>query len=923
MTTVKSVIVPTVGTTLTSAYTNTTGASATLKAVNATGIGDPDVWTVDTGTADEWTYFGSPLVTFAGPNPAANAGNTHPFPIQLSADRVLLLWTPAHMHAGGGNDYLGGTVLHTQIVEYTGTRYRAGPIVNLLLPDAVFNSQTVGVWTTPTGMGATGQSLLKGLAITPTKVVIAYRSSTFFKLLRLNISGNSLDQANVVNFDLSGATSFNSTTAFAFDLALVRGSTTQIVVGGSNGTNWSLQSLNVPDSGAITVASALFNTALAHTTFHFAIAPLNGTAVGTTTTYVVAANTSTGVTLSVQNFSYDSATVTFAAVGSAVTVTNTSTLGIAARPLSTDGTANAVVCFFDTGNAQQLRFLRQTNLTQAQNSVVTATLPSSSASRALRASFNWGTDRAVFVGTINAIVVFDNAGTATPLVTATDTATTTITQPIWYPFNSRPLYTYHDDGGTTVGKLSQFIARTGMATSISVGVPNLYGNYLPYGHNYGHGCAWSSKAQCWFMAQGGKLYALSNDGVVLSEIGIYDLLPGIGSSSYLLSIKSVDVAPSGKVFFITDTMGTGASYYGQYWASVTNSSYGFAIDVVSQPTDLAGALLLSATSLNYHVAVDLTSYTDASGLERALALFVNASTNANIAAARFDGGSWSALGNTSISVAALNSGFHFGARPNFVLMQDTPANTLYPTGLWRCVGAGGTNSALNMAYQAISATSVSDGGITSITMSTVLNTTVANVYPAVKSQSSRTQSVAMYDNNRSAGRYYFVIGGRLFGTLTGLLISGANTMQFMNSIASKYAFVVSPCSTNTSAVAQIAYVFDAINPAAGPRYTLTATSGNGWTTLDRPNGAQLEVFGTGVNSRYTVSGPDTSNLVVTVSGGGNDFYVLPVNGQTIDTSKASSYRNTDVYLIPNNYSVKLSSTLAGSLSAMLTVVEEV
>jgi len=923
MTTVKSVIVPTVGTTLTSAYTNSTAGAATLKAVNATGIGDPNVWTVETGSASEWTYVGTPNPAFIGAAPST-AGNTIPYPIQLSADRVLLLWAPAHTHVGGGNDYLGGTVLHTQIVEYTGTKYRAGPIVNLALPDAIFNSQTVGPWTVPTSIATQGQSCVQHAVISSTKVAIAYRQSTFFKLIRLNIVGNSLAQANVVSFDLAGASAFNSTTPWAFDLAVVRGDTNQVVVGATNGTNWSLQAFNIPDSGAITTASTLFNTSLSHTTGHFAIAPMNGTAVGTTTTYIVAANTTSTTTISFQNFSYNSATTTFAAVGSAVTTAVTATNGITARCLSGDGTANAVVGFFNTGSTSAIQFARQISLTQASNSLATATLPSAQSARAVRNAYKWGTDRAVFITDANGVVVYDSAGTSTPLVTSTDATVTTTAQPLWYPFDSRPLYSFFDTG-VTVGKVSQLIARTGMTSSTSVGVPSLVGNYLPYGHPYGGDCAWSSVAQCWFVGFGGRIYALSDDGVVLSEVSLYDLLPGIGASGYLLSVKQLDVLPSGRIIFLTDTQGTSptAGYYGQYWASVTATTFGFCISAVTSPTDLAFATLLASTNFGFHVVADLATYVDAAGVERALGLYLNASTNAIISAVRFDGAAWTSAGNTSVTNTTLNSSFNFGSRPNIMLVQDSPASSFYPTGLWRVFGMLGTNSQLNMAYMGITTSALTDQQATSFQTNTVLNNTTAAVYSAVKSQSLRSASIAVYDTNRSAGRYYFVVNGRLIGSLQGILIAGASSMQFMNSITSKYGFVISPCNTSTAAVAQSAYVFDTINPTAGPRYTLTATSGNGWTTLERNNGTQLDVFAAGVNTRYTVSGPDTANLIVTVSSVSDDFYVLPVNGQTIDTSKSSSYRNTDVYLIPPNYSVKLKSTLAGSLSAMLTIVEDV
>jgi hypothetical protein len=318
----------------------------------------------------------------------------------------------------------------------------------------------------------------------------------------------------------------------------------------------------------------------------------------------------------------------------------------------------------------------------------------------------------------------------------------------------------------------------------------------------------------------------------------------------------------------------------------------------------------------------MNSYVDSSGTERALGLYVQASTNAYVAAVRFDGTTWATVGQTAIANAALSSAFHFGARPNFALVQDSPANAVNPTGLWRVVGATGLDTAIKMAYQGISTTPYSDPAILSTSVNTSLNSSVAAVYPIVKSNSVKSASFAMYDTNALVGRYFFVFEGRLITSLRGITIAGANTMQFMNSIASKYGFVISPCSTNTAAVAQVAYAFDTINPSVGPRYTLTATSGNGWTTLLRTSNTQLNVFGTDVNTRYTVPGPDTAKLNIVVSSGVNDFHVLPVIGQDMDTSISSSYRNGDVYLIPNGYSVKLKSTLPGSVAAMLTVVED-
>ena len=726
MPTVKSVIVPDVSTTLTTAYTNSSGSGATLKAVNAIGTSDPQTWTTTTSVATEWTYFGTANPSFNGPT-ANTSGNNAPRAIQLTADRVLLLWTPANTHVGASNDYLGGTVLHSQIVEWTGTVYRAGPIVNVPLPFAYFNSQTVGLWTTPDGISTPGSVVMKSALLSSTKVAIVLRYSTGFHLLRLNISGNSVDQTNVVNFALSGATAFNATTAWDFDVAPVLGNANKVVVMGSNGTNWRMQSYNVPDSGAITVNSLLFNTGLAHTTYFCAMAPLSASATGNTTTYIIAANTSTNVTISLQNITFDSTTadggVGFAGVGTVVTFATTTTRGIVAQPTSGDATANAAVAYIDSVNNQNMYFFRQTSLTQASNTATSVTLSSTSASRVLRTGFPWGTSRAVFLAEINGLVAIDNTGTITSLVTATETTTTATSLTHWYPFNSRPLYTIADPTPFYVGRVPQFMSRTNLTSAISVGTATFTGNYFPYGHIYNGNAAWSEKAQCWMVGQGGRIYAISDAGVVLNEVSLYNLAQTISTNSTQVSIKQLAVTPQGKILALTDAQGSHPSYWnGIYWASLPAVTYGYALAPVTSAAALNSAALLSApTNFSYHVVADLAIYTDYNGIERALGLYLQASTNAYISAVRFDGGQWLAVGNTSISNTTLNSAFNFGARPNIVLVQDSPADPYNQTGLWRAIGLVGTNSAANASYQSISTTAVSDSSITSLAMGTNIN----------------------------------------------------------------------------------------------------------------------------------------------------------------------------------------------------------
>jgi hypothetical protein len=927
MPTVKSVIVPDVSTTLTTAYTNTSGSGATLKAVNAIGTSDPQTWTTTTSVATEWTYFGTSNPSFMGPT-TSSSGNNAPIPVQLTDDRVLLLWTPANTHVGAGVDYLAGTVLHSQIVEWTGTAYRAGPIVNITLPFAYFNSQTVGPWTNPDGLSSQGSVMLKAATLSSTKVAIVLRYSTGFHLIRVPISGNSVDQTNVANFALSGATAFNSTTAFDFDVAPVLGNSNKVVVLGSNGTNWRMQSYNIPDTGAITVNSALFNTGLAHTTYFCALSPLSASATGTTTTYIVAANTGTNVTISLQNITFDSTTADggtgFAGVGTVVTFATTATRGIQAQVTSSDATANAVVAYIDSVNNQNMYFFRQTSLTQASNTSTSVALASSSASRVMRYSYPWGTSRAVFQSEINGLVAVDNTGTATPLVTATESASTATALTYWYPFNSRPLYTISDTTPTFVGRVPQFMSRTGIISAISVGTATFTGNYFPYGHIYNGNASWSEKAQCWMIGQGGRIYAVNESGVVLNEVSLYNLAQVVSTNSILLSIKQLAVTPQGKILVLTDTQGSHPSYWnGIYWPSLSATAYGYALAPVTSAGALNSAALLSApTNFSYYVVADLAIYTDYNGIERALGLYVNASSNAFIAAVRFDGGQWSTVGNTSVSSTTLSASYNFGVRPNIAIIQDSPADAYNQTGLWRFIGLLGTNTQNNAAFQGISTTAYSDAQITTQSVNTTINNATTAVYSAVKAETTISTAVAYYDPTALLVRYYWSYNGRLTTNLYGSTISGANTLQFCNVICSKFGFVVAPCSTNTSNVVPFAYAFDAVTAVAGPKFTLTGNSGNGWITLFRNGQNRLEVWGNNINTRYAVPGPDTALLHVSISSPSNDFFTTSVLGQPVNTGTSAAYRNTDVYFVPNGYSVKLKTNLASSLSAMLSVVED-
>ena len=142
MTTTKAIITSSIPTDVTTVYTNSSAGGAVLKSINLNGIADSTV-IQENADALEWSYFGSPLHAFCPPN--YNNAHGAPHVVQLSDDRILLLYLPHCLHYGHALDYMGGDQLHAQICEYQTNKYVAGPITNVQMPTAEFNSITYSI----------------------------------------------------------------------------------------------------------------------------------------------------------------------------------------------------------------------------------------------------------------------------------------------------------------------------------------------------------------------------------------------------------------------------------------------------------------------------------------------------------------------------------------------------------------------------------------------------------------------------------------------------------------------------------------------------------------------------------------------------------------------------------------------------------
>lgn len=941
--TTKAVITNNVSTTLTSVYTNTTGVGADLKAVNINGVGNSAVFNTATGSS-EWTFFGSNVNPYLQASAASGTGFGIPYPVQLSDNRVLIFFLPHFQHRGGTFDFMGGNTIHTQILEYQTNKYVAGPIVNVALPTAAYNSATYSLWSQPNNMsGSYAQGNFRAIALSSTKVVAAYRIGTAFRLMRFTISGNSVSHTTA-DLDLTGATYFNSTTAGAYDLAIVPGNPNKVVVGGYATTNWALQAFNIPDSGALSSASALTSTGIAVSAYHFDICNMVKTATAGITPYIIAAATSaTAGSAVIFNFNDSLNTFTVSGTAQNLPAASSAWSGIAAACLSTGTGVNAVIAFTATGTPNTISFCRQTSSAGASVTTTTLTLQHS-AVRSLTEKYQWGDERVVLIGDTSTLVCYDSSGVATNLLPATETTNTERIQQMWFPFNSRPLYNLNDVASVFAERNHQWMSRTNVVGTTGVGVPNMRGNYFPYGHNYGGGYAWSEPADCWIIGQNGRLYAVDKTGVVQSEIAIYDYSTLL---NWQYRVSQVGVTPSGKILFSCEyrigVWGGGNYNCWNTWNNFSDSMYTSTTESVTAAVDLGKSKLLAGpTNTSGFIAMSLTPFIEEIGAtgsplvrtERAYLFNMynpggnnqgyiwqwNGSTNA-----------WTAV--TTISLASTTTGQSWmtGWRIPYKLMQDTPASGTYTVGYWRVVGAYGHNSAAN--YQRFGTSErylpASFGSFN--TQSYLLDNTGSTQGQGLTFQQytsgsrASLQVAAIYDETLQTPRIFTSISGRM-GLFRGYFLTTgvSNNYRYVNVAVTKFGYTTAYINTSTTPQTATAYVWNTTNYSV-PQATLTTGIGNGWITTYPTGKISWQNHGLTVDAVYTVSGiPDDVKFYLALDDNeGNVFYLNNGQGLSIVTADTGLYRSEDAYSIPNGYSLKVRADTENSLATLLTITEKV
>jgi len=933
--TTKAVITPNVPTTLTTVYTNNTGRGATLNAVNINGTGNVSTLNTTTGGSD-WSHFGSEINPYIQAAGNSGTGFGHPFPVQLSDDRVLLFFLPHLQHRGGdGQDYMNGNQIHTQIVEFQTNKYVCGPVSNHVLPDAAYTDLTYSLFSMPNSMSPTyAQPNWRAIALSSTKVVAAYRIRNFFRLLRFTITGNAVDIV-IENLDLTNATRFNTTSNSAFDMSRVAGNTNKIVIGGFAPTNWSLQAFNVPDSGAMTNASSLFSTSIANSAFAFSISRMVNTATANITPYIVAAATA-ATTGSLAVFNFNDSTNTFALSGSiqALPAASSQWSGIQCGCLSTGTNVSAVVALTATGTGNTITFLRQTSGAGATTAATTLTLQHATA-KSITDSFQWGQERVVFVGETGLLVCYDSAGTATNLLPATETTNTERWQEMWIPFNSRPLYNLSDNAGIFTERNHQWMSRTGMTSATSTGVSTLTRNYFPWGHDYGMNYAWHELMNCWVVGQNGRIYLLDVNGVVLNEVALYNLSTTL---DWQYKVSSLTVGPSGRIYFMCTyrwgVWGGGSYNCWNTWNNYSDTMQACTTEIITTRDDWSKLTLNNISNISMHLCCNLTVLIEANTArtERVLAFNMNSVGTPQGYTTQWTGTSWSNIGSTGIPTTGGGNTWFRGWRPNYRMIQDTPCSTTNTLGIWRIVGsqrmdssAGYRQGGISNPFAYTSPGSMSPSqNVFDTTNSTLGWGVTYGQYCGGNRQS--LQVVAMYDETRGTQRIWSSINGRLNAVRGYFLLTGTdNTKRFGKVTATKFGYSVIYQNTGTTAGTAIAYIWDTVD-LLNPRATLTTASGNGFIVSYPTDKVSWTHYGSSgsVDTTYRVAGiPDDIRFYLQLDdGSGNTIYIN--NGQQLSaiTSFTSLFRSADDYTIPPGGSLKVFSDTPFSLTSLLSISEQ-
>ena len=916
MSTVKTPILNNVSSALTTIYTNSSGGNAILKTTDIVGNSDGTLLTKTGG--DDWSFFGTGTPYFAL-HPSYMTGA--PYPVRLGANRVLLINTPHHLNYGCTADFFDNNNITTQICEYQTNKYVCGPIVFAALPDPIFDGTSLSLYQHGHSSQSSSQLWFKAIALTSTKVLLIYRTGSYFKAVRLTISGNQVDVGQTVSFNLYTAGIFSTTTGVAqFDVVALDTDKIIVISYNSGTSNNGLVPLNIPNTGAITNLANYY--ALGYGALGYGLAIAKHTKVATANVYSLILGMGTSIAVNIQMCTFNASSYTFGTTAN-VSITGTVTpTSLSAMCLSNDTNGKSVIAFTETGGLPgYFRVAYQTGATLATNTATSVAF-GDGGDRPIYRAMEWGDDRAVFLCRGNGICSVDNTGAIKNLMLHESgnmlTSTNAGVVPLWFPFDSRPLFTCKGTE-TNWQWQNQYFARINIASSTSVGEISYKGNYLPYGHNYGGHYAWSEKLGCWLVGFGCKIFAVSSSGVVLSETSIRTL----DNNDYTYkAIRGLVSFPSGKVIMMLDSVLTNPSIclflqWNQYNLTM------LALSPIKTLQDLSRATL-SAPWVNSSTTgafADLMGFVDVNGQERGASLWYY--TNSTLYYNTYDGTGWSAESGTSVSGTTVNT-WNVGVRAPYRWVQDSPCDMNNPQGLWRIIGGQNTTTLATICNTYISGTAYAPSSFGSLTSSgTQLSGSQTSYRMGLSKQTSPSlAAVALYDYSTSRIRLLISNAGRL-NNITGFLLPiGSNARRYSSlTVCKSHISIAAQNTAGGSMVNAQACVFD-INFLQTEQYAMYTATGSNWLNNTATTIYTSKLYGSGIDVTAT-SCPvgEIATFNVVLNNGTANINLTPVNGLPVVTG--NSNRSNTSYLIPNGGTVKVSSNIDSVFDVMLGIVEEI
>lgn len=941
----KSVVIAPTTTALTTVYTNASGAGAELKAVNINGVQNNTVLNTVASGASEWSHFGSNINVLIGAQSGSSYGFGEPYPVQLSDNRVLIFFLPHMQHRGGDSDFFSGTMIHTQILEYQTNKYVAGPIQNHTLPGTMFQDTSYSLWSEPEniyGSGTMGERCWQAVALTATKVAAAVRIRGQFWLMRFTITGNTVDHT-VTSLDLTVAAAMNTTSAYPFAMDTVPGNTNQVIIAAADASNWTVQSHNVPNSGALSISSAK-QTLWSHGshTHSIGLAKMVKTATGTTVPYCMAAPTTTTASNGVV-YNYDNVAFTWTIQGTnqSLTAISSNHTGFLGACLSTGTDVNAVICT-TTGSGPSdgiVTFYRQLSSAGFSTTRQSLTTQHTTYKRPTE-RFPWGDERAIFTGHNGMLVQYNSAGVATNLIDPLEESVNTERwRPHWFPFNSRPLYTYYDDQTRQQNFNVAYVARINMSSSTNSGTATFAGNYLPFGHDYGRGYAWNEQASCWIITQGGRLYAVSVGGQVLGEQRLYDMRND--TLNYIWRAREVQVTPTGRILFSADyALGIhpSTSYSPTAnWASHNQTLYMMVTEPCTTPQALNSIKLQQApnnvSGLVSGNMVYFTEQTTATTTTEMAYFFYCYAVSNNMYISWFNGTTWQgATYSTSISVGNSTS-YTRGWNINQRFMQFGPCTVPQPRGTWTVVGSYNYNATSNHRYSGMANPQPFGSFSNLATTNHPLDTTaqVTEGWGITGSthmgQRSGVQVCAMYEETNTRVRIWSSFNGRM-PEFRGHYVSGYgdSNHRWPQLAATKFGYTIAFQNTARTDQTVTALIWDTVDTRT-PRATVTTAAGSGWITLNRYDKNAMTVYNstgaTTINNTYSIFGlPDDVRFYIALDDNAGNLIYLN-NGQSLSPADIFTglFRSDVAYQVPNGSSLKVAVDTPNTVQVLLSLVE--